>query len=71
MFIMEGFEGVVTALPAVAMVASEAGVSVLLVYILDELSSVLSAELPKIEEFYYNIFIQLCKAVRFVLSCCL
>ena len=71
MFIMEGFEGVVTALPAVVVVASEAKVSVLLVYILDELSSVLSAELPKIEEFYYNIFIQLCKAVRFVLSCCL
>ena len=69
MRILEGLEVVLAALLAVVVVASEAGVSVLLVSILVALSPVLSTELPKIKEFYYNIFIQLCTVVFY--SCCL
>ena len=55
MRLLEGLEVILSALPAVVVVASEAGVSVLLVSILVALSPVLSTELPKIEEVYYNI----------------
>ena len=55
MRLLEGLEVILSALPAVVVVASKAGVSVLLVSILVALSPDLSTELPKIEEVYYNI----------------